>query len=247
MNFEKLHLLFQNSPFRLFCYGSVRSTNDTAKSLCPQSTPCLVVAQRQTAGKGRRGRVWASDGENLYASFLFPQALPANATLAAALSVADTLSMAGGVQIKWPNDILVHGKKICGILTEQRTCRETCHTIIGIGINVFQTTFPKELCATSLALEYPNFYEIEVLASALASHLYNRVRTLTMYGFGAMREEYTAKSSLLHKEITATNTQGTLCGICKGFGDDGSLLLDTGASTERIFFGEATLRHPGKE
>ena len=123
----------------------------------------LVVAESQNSGKGRRGRVWKSPaGSGIWMSFLLkPQIRPEYAsrlTLVAAMAVSAGIEEVTGLtsQIKWPNDLVLSGKKICGILTEMSTDLDTIrYIIVGIGINVNTSSFPEEIreTATSLYLE----------------------------------------------------------------------------------------------
>ena len=146
-------------------FDEIGSTNNEAKAAGDKGgvDGTLFVADMQTAGKGRRGREWKSPkGENIYMSLLLrPQIAPDQAsmlTLVIALSLAQAVREMLGldVGIKWPNDIVIGGKKICGILTEM-TCEITAinYVVIGIGINVNQRKFPDDIkdTATSLTLE----------------------------------------------------------------------------------------------
>ena len=150
-------------------YDEVDSTNLRIKQLGDEGAPegTLAVADRQTAGRGRRGRSWDSPaGESISMSILLrPQITPNQApmlTLVMACSVAegimDCKDVCGEqqIQIKWPNDIIIHGKKLVGILTEMSTQIDYInHVTVGVGINVNLTDFPEEIRehATSLRLE----------------------------------------------------------------------------------------------
>jgi BirA family biotin operon repressor/biotin-[acetyl-CoA-carboxylase] ligase len=149
----------------LLRFDQLSSTSDYARELAIQGLTegTTVIARRQTAGKGRQGRIWDSPvDEGLYMSIILrPPITPAQAsliTLAAAIAVAETLSLdfAAPVDIKWPNDILLNGRKMCGILVEssiENNCLQ--YAILGIGVNLMQKAFPDELqkTATSLCIE----------------------------------------------------------------------------------------------
>lgn len=140
------------------------STNTQAKRLGEEGAEhgTLVVTQCQTAGRGRRGRSWESPEGNVYFTFVLrPDVEVSRAsmiTLISALALAKAIEKVTGLhtQIKWPNDVVANGKKLCGILTESSTDLEYInYVVVGIGINVNQISFPEEIAdkASSLLLE----------------------------------------------------------------------------------------------
>lgn len=146
-------------------HNTIDSTNIRAKRLAEEGADAgtLVVSDCQEAGRGRRGRSWVSPpGENIFMSLILrPDIPPASAsmvTLTAALAVREGIEETAGLSafIKWPNDIVSNGKKLCGILTEMSAEMEGVHyVVVGIGINANIREFPEEVkeTATSLALE----------------------------------------------------------------------------------------------
>jgi BirA family biotin operon repressor/biotin-[acetyl-CoA-carboxylase] ligase len=149
----------------LLRFDELASTNDYARELAVQGAAegLAIIARRQTAGKGRQGRSWSSPLDaGLYLSIILrPQATPAQAsliTLASAIAVSETLQLDFAVpaDIKWPNDVLLKGRKLCGILVESSIENNRLqYAILGIGVNLGQRDFPEELqqTATSLFLE----------------------------------------------------------------------------------------------
>ena len=150
----------------LHCYEELGSTNDRAKELAEEGAEHgeIVVAEAQTAGRGRRGREWVSPPRrNLYFSVILRPELPpsraAELTLVASIAVCDAARQAGvDAGIKWPNDLLASGKKLAGILTELATEPDRVHwVVVGVGVNVNSRPedFPEELRdeATSLLIE----------------------------------------------------------------------------------------------
>jgi len=140
------------------------STNDVARQLAEQNAPegTLVLAEEQTQGRGRLGRSWLSErGAGIYASILLRPALkPRDAavlTLVAAVAGSEAIEQVCGLRadIKWPNDLLLSGRKCCGILSEMQAGDDIRYVIVGIGINVNHSMFPQELGqgATSLRIE----------------------------------------------------------------------------------------------
>jgi BirA family biotin operon repressor/biotin-[acetyl-CoA-carboxylase] ligase len=146
----------------LLQYQSISSTNDLAREMAINGAEegTTITAQSQTAGRGRQGRVWASPvGEGLYLSIILrPRIEPAQSasiTLASAVAVAETLISDFHIHadIKWPNDILVGGRKICGILVESAIeGNQLQFLILGIGVNLAQTDFPEEISATATSI-----------------------------------------------------------------------------------------------
>ena len=144
-------------------YDKIDSTNNRAKEAGDNGAAhgTLFVADMQVAGKGRRGRVWKSpSGSSIYMTILlYPDIPPVKApqlTLLMAIAVAEGIQEVTGLEtkIKWPNDIVVNGRKICGILTEMSTEIDYInHVVIGAGINVNQDTFPDDIKATASSLK----------------------------------------------------------------------------------------------
>jgi BirA family biotin operon repressor/biotin-[acetyl-CoA-carboxylase] ligase len=146
------------------------STNDAARQLADQGAPegTLVLAEEQTQGRGRLGRAWLSErGAGIYASILLRPVLKprdvAVLTLVAAVAGSEAIELACGLRadIKWPNDLLLSGRKCCGILSEMQAERDDVrYVIVGIGINVNHSVFPEELSqrATSLRIEGKRTY-----------------------------------------------------------------------------------------
>lgn len=150
---------------QIIYYDEVDSTNTRAKAAAEADGihGSLFVADAQTAGKGRRGRSWGSEkGISIYMTYLLKPDIDISCvsrlTLVAALAVAKALQEIDGIepQIKWPNDVVVNGKKICGILTEMSSeGMDISYVVVGIGLNVNNKEFPEELSekATSLWIE----------------------------------------------------------------------------------------------
>lgn len=145
-------------------FDSVTSTNDVARQMAASGLEegIAVVAREQTAGRGTKGRSWSSPaGEGLYLSLVLRPAIKASEstilTLAAAVGVAETLSEFGACpDIKWPNDVLLGGRKVSGILAESASeDAKLAYAVLGIGVNLSQRDFPLEMAglATSLVIE----------------------------------------------------------------------------------------------
>ena len=214
----------------------------------------LAVAEIQDEGRGRRGRNWISPaGVGVWMSLLLrPEISPVSAsmlTLVMALAAQKGIKEATGIesQIKWPNDLVLNKKKICGILTEMGTeFMEIKYVVIGTGINVNQEEFPEELrkTATSLYLETGKKYHrsriIERILEALEEYYGIFVKTEDM---SALLEEYNEKLVNQGQEVCVLDPKGEYRGLCQGITKTGGLLveLSDGTVTE-VISGEVSVR-----
>jgi BirA family transcriptional regulator, biotin operon repressor / biotin---[acetyl-CoA-carboxylase] ligase len=177
-------------PFIIHHFTAIDSTNEQLKKMVEAHEFTCVVADRQTAGKGRHGRSWHSaEGDGLYLSVLLcPQAPPAkipSLSLMAGIAVAEVLIARAVpfVDIKWPNDVLVNERKVCGILVEGTSSNADHHRIIlGIGVNLNHRSFPEKLSrtATSLMIETGNPVDVDGFCEQLlerTAHWYEKWKT----------------------------------------------------------------------
>lgn len=226
-------------------FASVGSTNDIAASLPPGS---VVVADHQSAGRGRRGHTWFSPpGSGLYVSVVLAPATarvdPPRATmlltLAAGVAIAEGVEAATGLaaDLKWPNDLLVSGKKLCGILAEGSG--ET--VVLGYGINVLDSAFPPELRdrATSLQTELGRIVKRETVLDETLAALSRRYDDLVDGRFDAILDAWRRRAPRASgARVTWTTIEGTLSGITAGIDDRGALLVRVEDRVERIVSGE---------
>jgi BirA family transcriptional regulator, biotin operon repressor / biotin---[acetyl-CoA-carboxylase] ligase len=192
---------------RIIHYFRTESTNDDALKLAAQGAPhgAVVLAEEQTAGRGRFGRNWYSEkSSGIYSSIILrPPLTPAAApvlTLMAGVAAHAAVSSSTGlpVDIRWPNDLLINGRKACGILTEMSAEVDRLHAVvIGIGINVNHSEIPQELngIATSLRLEGGKPYSRAHILIALLKELERHYRLLLERGGAAIAERWAAASS----------------------------------------------------
>lgn len=232
------------------------STNLWAKQLAEQGAPAgtVVVAERQTKGRGRRGRTWvSSEGQNIYMTLLLrPEIQPQDApmvTLLMGLSVAQGVEKATGLcpGIKWPNDVVLDGKKICGILTEMSVQAEYMdYVVVGPGINVNQTDFPQELSdkATSLRLQAGRaFRRVEVAAAVLEAFEKNLEIFLETCDLTGLQEQYNHILLNMNQEVRILDKDSERTGIARGINNRGELLVEyPGGKTEAVFAGEVSVR-----
>lgn len=214
----------------------------------------VLVADRQTAGRGRRGRQWLSwDGASLTFSVLwcFPPAAPAPAglSLVVGLALARALEQLGvaGLQLKWPNDVLVHGEKLAGILIDLLSGRGRAPAaVIGIGLNLRLpegATIPAQGGVTDLAraLEAPLPSPATILATILAE-LHRLLDTFAAAGFPALRGAWEQRNAFAELPVCISGEKDMRQGVCAGVDDDGALLLRTADGIERILAGDVSLR-----
>lgn len=214
----------------------------------------LVVADGQTLGKGRRGREWESPkGTNLYFSMLlkpnFSTDKASMVTLVAAYSVAAVIRENTGLdaKIKWPNDIVVGKKKVCGILTEMSMERDYIHHIVvGIGINVNEEKFPSELegMATSLKNEKGSIVSrANLLSDILLQFETDYATFLEAESLKPFVDEYNKMLVNKGSLVKVLDPKGEFSGIAGGIGEDGMLIVfKENGQIEKVYAGEVSVR-----
>ncbi|MCI8490299.1 MAG: biotin--[acetyl-CoA-carboxylase] ligase [Lachnospiraceae bacterium] len=257
LNAEELKS-FRNTAWagkEIVYYDVTDSTNIQAKRLGEEGAPhgTLVVAGRQVAGKGRRGRSWESpEHDGIFMTILLrPEVRPREAsmlTLVAAMAVAKAIRAALGLsaEIKWPNDIVLNGKKICGILTEMNTEIETInYVVVGIGINVSNQKFDKEAAsiATSLALEGGTKIHraklIEAVWEQFEAYYDSFCRERSLSG---MKAEYDSFLVNKDRQVRILDPKEPFNGIARGITKTGELMVETETGTRLVSSGEVSVR-----
>lgn len=222
---------------RIFIMDEIDSTNEELKRKW-YSLPsgALVLAKRQTGGKGRMGRVWESRSETgIWMSFLIkPDIRPCNIsslTLVAAMACQEAIRNVVHIDthIKWPNDIVVNGKKLVGILTETSFENDKVnYVIIGMGINVSMQNFPGELAfrATSFAMEGLNDIDRNRLVAEIGSCFEKYYDIYVMNeNMSGLKSEYENKLVNINKEVVVIENDSRFEGIAKGINDSGELMI----------------------
>ncbi len=200
----------------------------------------VVGAEMQRAGQGRQGRPWYSPpGEGLYFTTILrldlpPQRVPV-VTLALGVAVADVIQLRTGLEcdLRWPNDVLIRGRKVCGILTELHNGA----ILAGVGLNVNQTEFPAGLgrIATSLRIESGDEYEREALLAALLRSIDSNVRILATGGAAPILTLFATMSSYAEgKRVEVELPEGMARGTTGGLSADGFLRLRLEGGGERV-------------
>lgn len=213
----------------------------------------VYVADMQTAGRGRRGRAWESPaGENLYFSLLLrPDFTPDKAsmlTLVMAMAVAEGVRSYGAdAHIKWPNDIVLNGKKLCGILTEMHLAQAGAYSVIvGVGVNVKQEMFAPEIAdmATSLKKELNIEIHKEELLERILKSFEKFYQEFTLRGdFCLLLAEYNDILINRGNYVKVLDPKGEFSGIARGINELGQLLVEKeDGETVTVYAGEVSVR-----
>ncbi|MBO4846710.1 MAG: biotin--[acetyl-CoA-carboxylase] ligase [Lachnospiraceae bacterium] len=231
----------------------VDSTNEYLKRMVEDGYDSdemlTVTAQFQTAGKGRRGRQWFSDpGTALMFSVLVKPKLAMDdfsmITLIMAMAVRQSLKDIDiDPRIKWPNDIVLGEKKICGILTE--ALLESKRLIVGVGINTNQESIPQELkdSATSILLETDDCVDHDSLLDSILFNFEKLLDRLSESGdMTDLKSEYEEALVSLDKEVTVLDPTGEFNGTCKGIDNKGQLIVSHEGQDTYVYAGEVSVR-----
>ena len=231
------------------------STNNEIRRLAEQGAPhgTLAVAERQLGGKGRRGRVWTSPaGVGIWMSMLLrPQIDPMAAsmlTLVMALSTRRGIEKATGLksEIKWPNDLVLNKKKICGILTEMSAQLDYInHVVIGIGINVQNQSFPKEIeqVATSILMETGQHVNRAELIEAVLEQFERYYEIfLETEDLSVLVKEYNAHLINMQKQVRVLDPKEPYEAKAMGITPHGELIVDTWEGRKLVSSGEVSVR-----
>ena len=220
---------------KVYAYDIVTSTNDLAHFLAREGEQegTVVFARGQTQGRGRHGREWVSPEGGLYFSFILRPEMEAGrtsrVTLMAGWAVAKVLQElgVGEVAVKWPNDVLVEGRKVCGILTEMILVADKVdYVVVGVGLNV--NTKEKELPrgGGSLASISKRTFDIEDLAHIILKRLDDGYRLLSEHKFHHILDDLRAVSQLfLGSRVRVTNGERVMTGSAVDFDEEGGLVL----------------------
>lgn len=228
---------------------SCESTNAVLLARAEAGAPSgsVLIAAEQTAGRGRRGRAWLSaPGDSLTFSLLWrfaPATSPMGLSLAVGVAMTRALTKlgAGETALKWPNDVLMGGRKLAGVLIELVSGQPHA-VVIGIGLNLrLPTNMPAEVRATAAALDLP--VSISALLATLLVELRAVLETFSHAGFGGLREEWTARHAFAEAPVRLlAEFAPPREGICRGVDREGALLLEVDNRIERVLSGEVSLR-----
>lgn len=237
-------------------YEITDSTNVQAKRLAEQGAVegTLVVAEEQTAGRGRRGRDWRSPaGSNIYFTLLlrpeYATDCASMVTLVMALAVREAVQEICGMDagIKWPNDVVMGGKKVTGILTEMSLeGMEIQHVVIGVGINVKEQTFPAEIADRATSLEEAAGKPVSraALLQKIMEHFeVDYEKFLQTKDLSLLKQGYNGALVNLGREVRVLDPAGEYSGTALGINEKGELLVRTAdGSVKEVYAGEVSVR-----
>jgi len=231
----------------------VDSTNEYLKRLVADGWNSeditVVSAQYQTEGKGRRGRQWLTEpGTALTFSVLLKPKMELSdcsmLTLVMAMAVRRALEdIEVDTKIKWPNDIVIGGKKICGILTE--AIAETGHIIIGCGVNTNQESYPEELAdrSTSVLIETNDCVDHDSLLESIIYHLEKLIdQFMETKDLTNLKDEYEDALISMNDEVTVLDPEGEYRGTCLGIDERGQLKVKREEEIVSVYAGEVSVR-----
>lgn len=229
--------------WKLFRYEEVESTNDTAKELCSDQREnfYVVTAQRQTKGRGRRGRQWISQEGNLFFSLAleFETEKLGSMVLLTSLSLLQTIKTYNpnaDVALKWPNDVLLNNAKISGILIEKAIGH---YWVIGIGVNIKKTPVSKEINYDVISLEQSGIHTTADMFMKNFLQIFSQnMVLLETQGFDKLKNLWLKYAKDLGKTIKVQLEHKTLEGLFSGIDNNGFLLLKTETGIITITAGE---------
>lgn len=236
--------------YRLIAYDSIGSTNDEAKRLAHEGAAegTLLWAHEQTAGRGRRGRVWASPPGNLYASLILrPDCPPSRAAqlgFVAALAIGGALGAIcprPGLSYKWPNDVLINRRKVAGVLLESEMIgRDRLgFVIVGVGVNLVAAPQDTEFPATSILEEGWGTVPPTLVLEEFADHFQSWLTRWQMEGFAPVRDAWLAAAAISRGEPIRVRLEATsLHGRFLDIDAEGALLLEAAGEHRHVAAGE---------
>lgn len=230
---------------------TVDSTNDYIKRNIEEfDNFTAVFSQTQTKGKGRLGRQWQSNDDNISLSVLFKNQIGEISLfpLICGLVVCEVIDefCNTNTYIKWPNDVILNQKKLCGILCESVICANNMNVICGIGVNVNSTkdSFLKNdlTYATSLKIETGKSFDRIKLSKLIANRLIEKICLFNTEGFEKLKLEYEKKLINTKRQVKIIKHDKEIIATCIGIADDGNLLCELNSEIIKINSGEASVR-----
>ncbi len=240
--------------YDLYRFAKIDSTNGHLMKLADQGFPegTVVVADEQFAGRGRFGRRWESEplSNLLFSLLLRPVFLERDEifilTFSAAVAVAEALEEVAHVkpELKWPNDVLIGGKKICGTLLETNFENDTLrYVVLGIGLNVNQKVFPPELNtkATSIAAVKGKEFDRDEILSAILNRFGKIYDSLRQRNFYEIMKRWREKTAMIGRNVRVDMAGRIFDGICDDVTDYGAIVIKTVEGLKEFTAGEITL------
>lgn len=232
-------------------FPEVTSTNEVARSLAPNcQNGTVILAETQTEGRGRLSRHWASPPGGVWMSLILKPEIPLDRiyqiNMAVSVAISRAIFSLLGLEagIKWPNDLLIRGRKICGILMEvSAEVGRLDYAVVGLGINanVRLSNFPAEWMSTSLARESGHEVNRRDLIQRI---LMDIEEAYDVMGSNEIYKEWRHKSITLGRRVRITSSSGALLGVVEDLNEDGTLLLRTDSGLQRVLAGDCIHLRP---
>ena len=231
---------------------TLTSTNLVLKDMAKQGAPhgSLCLCEKQTAGRGRMDRQWSSpEGQGVWLSVLLRPKMPAeNApviTFCCALAMTEAVRSVTGLdaQIKWPNDLVLHGRKLCGILLEMVFDGQGYAVVAGTGLNVREGAYPPELAerATSIA-EWADVPDRGAVVAAYLDALEEAVSALEERGYAGIAADFRRECITLGSQVHVLGTDAQFTGVAEDIDDTGALLVRVDGELRRVLAGDVSVR-----
>ncbi len=236
---------------KVLFFEEVDSTNNKAKQIASEEKEgTVVISEVQTSGRGRRGREWNSPKGGIYISFILKPNIPPEKapqlTLVSSLALAETLNSMDkklDAKIKWPNDILIKGKKISGILTELSSDIEKInHIVVGVGVNLNTDKNALPETGTSLKTEMGENVSIKLFLKLFLEHFDLVYKEYITNGINKIIERWRFNSDTLGKKVKIIGMNETFEGLAKDIDENGALILKTKEKEIKVYSGDVSLR-----
>lgn len=237
-------------------YDILSSTNETAKSIANNSADgTIVLAKEQSGGKGRLGRVWSSHKGGIWLSIVLkPNILPIYASKVTQIAAASYILVLRGLGfdalIKWPNDIYINNKKVCGVLTEMKCDKDRINYLVvgsGLNVNLSKNDFPKELLSTATSLQIEGnkkYNKIEILCSFLKEFERLYIDSIENNNSKEILSICRKYSIILDKKAFLITSKTKEEVTCIGINDDGLLIVkDSNGNEKKVISGEITFKN----
>lgn len=231
---------------------TLTSTNLVLKDISKQGAPhgSLCLCEHQTAGRGRMDRSWSSpEGQGVWLSVLLRPDMPAESapliTFCCALAMAKAVREVTALDatIKWPNDLVLQGKKLCGILLEMGFDAQGYYVVAGTGLNVRRGAYPDELAdrATSIE-EWAAVPDRGAIIAAYLRELEDAVSAVEQHGFAGIAEDFRRECITLGSKVHVLGTDDDFTGMAEDIDETGALLVRTGGELRRVLAGDVSVR-----
>lgn len=236
---------------KVLFFEEIDSTNNKAKEIAlEEKDGTVVISEKQISGRGRRGRNWECPQGGIAVSFILkPNVSPEKApqmTLISSLALTETLNSIDSklnAKIKWPNDVLISGKKISGILTELSADMEKInYVVIGVGVNLNTKKGDLPENATSLNLEIKKEVSVKLFLKSFLEHYEAIYLEYLKNGITKIVERWKTNSDTLGKKVKIIGINETYEGLAKDIDENGALILQTGEKEIKVYSGDVSLR-----